>query len=109
MKDNEPKRAARASSERLPRRDWILLPCVFLATAILLAGGIELAARAIFSESETGIGRCMVLDDPTTGARGIPNTVCYEKNAEAPEIEFKFNSCGHRAGMECGPKPAAEG
>jgi hypothetical protein len=106
MKDNEPKRAARASSERLPRRDWILLPCVFLATAILLAGGIELAARAIFSESETGIGRCMVLDDPTTGARGIPNTVCYEKNAEAPEIEFKFNSCGHRAGMECGPKPA---
>jgi hypothetical protein len=48
----------------------------------------------------------MVLNDATTGARGIPNSVCEEKSPENPNIEFKFNSCGHRAGMECGPKPA---
>jgi hypothetical protein len=105
MTIDEPKSTARAASEKLPRRDWILLPCVFLGTVILLGGGVELVARSVFSQSQTGAARCIVLNDATTGARGIPNTVCYEKDAEGPEIEFKFNSCGHRAGMECGPKP----
>ena len=100
------KGADRATEERLPRRDWILLPCVFFGTAILLVGGAELAARLIFTQSMTGTEHCVVLNDPTTGARGIPNSVCYEKAPETPNIELKFNSCGHRAGMECGPKPA---
>jgi hypothetical protein len=106
MIGDEPKRAARAATERLKRRDWILLPCAFLGTLILLGGGVELVARSVFSQSQTGLAQCMVLNDATTGARGIPNSVCYEKVAESPKIEFRFNGCGHRAGMECGPKPA---
>ena len=48
----------------------------------------------------------MVLNDSSTGARAIPNSVCWEKSPENPNIQFQFNSCGHRAGMECGAKPA---
>jgi len=91
---------------RLPRRDWILLPCVFFGTAILLGCGIELVGRLIFTQSAPAQDRCIVLNDASTGARAIPNSVCYLKSLETPIIEYKFNSCGHRAGMECGPKPA---
>jgi hypothetical protein len=100
------KGAARATEERLPRRDRILLPCVFFGTVILLGGGAELVARLVFTQSQTGIERCTVLNDATTGVRGIPNSVCFEKSPESANIEFNFNKCGHRAGMECGPKPA---
>lgn len=44
--------------------------------------------------------------DAATGVHGIPNSVCWEKEPESPTVEYRFNSCGHRAGMECGPKRA---
>jgi hypothetical protein len=47
----------------------------------------------------------MVLNDPSTGARGIPNSVCLEKIPEGEVTEYRFNSCGHRTGLECGSKP----
>jgi hypothetical protein len=77
---------------------------VFLGTAILLAGGVELVGRLAFTQSLSGVERCVITNDTTTGARGIPNSVCYEKSLETPTIEYKFDRCGHRAGMECGPK-----
>ena len=88
------------------RRDWVLMPLFGVLTILLLAGSTELIARAMFGESKTGIDPCMVLDDPLTGVRGVPNSVCWEKSPENPPIEFRFNSCGHRAGMECGAKTA---
>jgi hypothetical protein len=90
---------------KLSRRDWILLPLLGLLTIGFLAGATELAARRIFNASNSILASCMVLDDPTTGARAIPNSVCYEKVPEGSPIQYAFNSCGHRAGMECGPKP----
>ncbi len=91
--------------KNLPRRDWILLPLLGLITICLLAGTTEIAARRMFSDSKTLLANCMVLDDPTTGPRAIPNSVCWEKLPESHLTEYRFNSCGHRAGMECGPKP----
>ena len=90
---------------KLPSRDWIILPLLSLLTICFLAVSTESIARLVFSESKTGVGSCIVKDDPSTGARGIPNSVCWEKNPESQWIEYRFNSCGHRAGMECGPKP----
>ena len=96
-----------ATGERdVPLGDWVRLPLVGMLTIVVLAGSTELIARRMFSVSMAGFERCMVLNDPTTGARGIPNSVCWEKSPENPPIEFRFNRCGHRAGMECGPKPA---
>jgi len=106
MTENRVSSAEGMKKEALPRRDWILLPMLALLTVVFLAGSTELVARKTFSESTTGIEKCMVVNDPSTGVRGIPNTVCWEKSPESPNIEFRFNGCGHRAGMECEPKPA---
>ena len=91
---------------KLPRRDWFLLPALSLLTILFVAGTTELIARGIFPTKLRTLGEdCMVFNDPSTGARGIPNSVCRESIAESGELtEYRFNSCGHRAGMECGPK-----
>jgi len=46
----------------------------------------------------------MTRSDLSTGPRGIPNSSCWERIPEGELTEYKFNSCGYRAGMECGPK-----
>jgi hypothetical protein len=90
---------------KLPRRDWILLPMLSLLTVCLLAGLTEFTARRIFTSVDTLGEQCMVFNDPATGARGIPNSSCKIKTPEGELTELQFNSCGHRTGMECGPKP----
>lgn len=91
---------------KLPRRDWILLPLLSLTTIIVIAFSTEFLGWHLFPWS--GVHSlehdCVVRDDPSTGVRGVPNTVCWDKIAETRPIEYKFNSCGHRAGMECSPK-----
>jgi hypothetical protein len=88
----------------LPRRDWILLPAIGLLTVGFILVSTELIARRMFTESKNTIASCLVLNDPSTGVRGIPNSVCREKALETEWIESRFNSCGHRAGVECRPK-----
>jgi hypothetical protein len=88
---------------RLRRRDWLLLPLLSLLTIVFLAGGTELAGRLIFPISGNIKQDCMFVD-LSTGLRGIPNSECREKEAESQPVEYRFNGCGHRAGMECGPK-----
>jgi hypothetical protein len=95
-----------AKEESLPRRDWILLPLISFLTIVLLMGFTEWIARRMFESSKTSYMSCMVINDHMTGTRGIPNSVCWEKAPESSLIEYRFNSCGHRAGVECGPKPA---
>jgi hypothetical protein len=91
--------------KKLPALDWVLLPVIGLMTVLFILGSTELIARRIYdTKGSTGLEDCMVLDDPATGAREIPNSVCREKSFESPLVEYRFNSCGDRAGMECGPK-----
>jgi hypothetical protein len=89
----------------LPRRDWILLPALALLTICLLAASSELIARRVFETGRKGQALCVIINDSSTGVRGIPNCVNSAKGAESEWVEYKLNSCGHRAGMECGPKP----
>jgi hypothetical protein len=88
----------------VPRRDWILLPALSLLTICLMFVSTELIARWLFPTLPTVGEDCMVFDDLATGARGIPNSVCWEKLPDGELTEYRFNSCGHRAGMECGLK-----
>jgi hypothetical protein len=88
------------------KRDWLLLPALCLATIVVLAVSTEVVARLGFPTLRTLGEDCMVFDDAATGARGRANSVCYEKLPDGKLTEYRFNSCGHRAGMECGPKPA---
>jgi hypothetical protein len=91
--------------DALPRRDWILLPIVCLLTILAITASAELLARRAFPRTNATSLNCLVLNDPSTGVRAIPNSVCSAKTNESDLIEYRFNSCGHRAGMECGPKP----
>jgi hypothetical protein len=90
---------------KLPMRDWILLPLLSLLTICLTAGCTEFIARRAFAVSKTSIAAGCMMGDSLTGRRIIPNSVCWEKTGESRLTEYRFNNCGHRTGMECGPKP----
>jgi len=94
-----------AGEPALPRRDWIIIPVLGLLTILLMVILTNLIASKMFYVSKSTVHSCLVLNDPSTGVRAIPNTVCSEKGFESQLVEYRFNSCGHRAGIECGPKP----
>lgn len=89
---------------KLPRRDWILLPALSLLTICVLAASTDFMNRRWFATLYGAAEDCLLFDDPSTGARGIPNSVCREKIAEGEVTEYRFNSCGYRTDLECGPK-----
>lgn len=90
---------------KLPRLDYVRLPLLGLLTIVLILCSTELLARRFFPMSEKLGEACMVFDDPTTGARGIPNSVCWDKLPDTELTEYRFNGCGHRTNLPCGPKP----
>jgi hypothetical protein len=90
---------------KLPRRDWILLPLLGLMTIILLAGLTELIARQIYPVQGHEMFDCVKgKGSPHNGSQGVPNAVCMGNVNDSPLTEYRLNSCGHRAGMDCGPK-----
>lgn len=94
---------------KLPRRDWILMPMLSLLTIGLMIGSAELIAdrmNPVLRDSLKPMSQCLIMSVPADGYSALPDSDCWDKELEAPvEIEYRFNSCGHRAGMECGPKP----
>jgi hypothetical protein len=75
-----------------------------LLTIALILSFAWLIKHMFFSETPESWKDCLVLNDPSTGVRGIPNSVCRIKSFESPMVEYRMNNCGHRAGMECVPK-----
>jgi len=85
----------------LPMRDWMLLPVIGLSTIVFLAISAELLARWVFPVYEVGLKDCFATDNLSGDAPVKPNSVCWEQIAESKFIaEYRFNSRGHRAGME---------
>jgi len=91
--------------EPLSRTDWVLLPLIAVSTVIGIACATQWLAGRLFTESSTTTFPCLIVDDPSTGVRAIPRSHCSEKIYESALVSYSFNSCGHRAGFECGPKP----
>jgi hypothetical protein len=91
---------------RLPRRDWIILPLLSLMTILLLLGSTELIARMKTGNvsEQQGVAPCIVSNDLSTGVRFVPNSECRDRIMESGWTDYKFNSHGHRAGWEYGPK-----
>jgi hypothetical protein len=103
---NQPETVA-AQPAPLPRRDRFLLPLIAAATIFLICVTSEIVARRAFPASPENPLDCMVLNDPATGIRAQPNTVCHGQQPETPLVEYRFNSCGDRTAQQCGPKPAS--
>jgi hypothetical protein len=93
-----------AKEAKIPRRDWILLPILSLLTICLVAGSVELYGRQKFSRLPSVGENCLLIDDPSHGARGIPNCVIWEKIPEGNPTEYRFNSSGYRNNADFGPK-----
>ena len=91
--------------KKLSPRDRIILPLLGLLTIAAMVMGTWSIASGRFHASASTTLPCLILNDPTTGVRAIPNTVCWQKSLESDMAEYRFNSCGHRDGAECGPKP----
>ena len=88
----------------LPLHDWILLPLLGAITILVLGEGTRLIADREVVRSKQVIGTCI----QQTGSgprRGVPNSVCVEKNSSNKLVEYRFNSCGDRTPLDCGPKP----
>lgn len=89
---------------KLPRRDWIVLPLLSIATMAVVIVVLVIASHRLFRRPMATLERCLIRNDRSTGIRTIPNSTCSEQLAESDLVNYEFNSCGHRAGVECGPK-----
>ncbi len=94
-----------ADHERLPRRDWIILPLLGLLSLALLLGVSEGAARLIWPEQL--YDRC-ALPDPNLRLRFKPGCVARVKAPESPWLEYAYNDCGLRTAEPCRPKPPGD-
>jgi hypothetical protein len=97
--------AGTAPAAKVARRDWLLLPAIGLATVLVLAASMELVARRLFSTTTTSFDDCLILSEPATGIRGIPNSVCREKIMESELVEYRLDSAGFRSAPVSKPKP----
>jgi len=57
----------------------------------------------MFDYSDSGVKDCLI-NDPSTGYRGKPGCVAWEKGYESPLLKYRFNSSGYRSDTEFGPK-----
>ena len=92
------------SKDRLPRRDWFLLPLVVLGVTAIFLGASYLVADHMFPEG--GRFTCNTWDR-LGFVRQKPNCVCHYKNAEGPLVEYRFNECGYRSTISSPAKNAA--
>jgi hypothetical protein len=100
----EPDQAGQQAAEpwRLPRRDYILLPLIFVATILVLLGGGEVVARQFYPESDAREA-CEYLTP--TGFRYHPLCVSRSKVWEGPWVTQRFNDCGYPGLVSCALRP----
>jgi hypothetical protein len=96
-----PKSLSGAEKEKLPRRDWLMLPVLGLLTIFVILGSAEFAARRMFTESAPFVQSCLEPGASWAGSRAIPNSVCWDKNYESQWVEYQFNGCGFRTPLSC--------
>jgi hypothetical protein len=82
---------------KLDQWDWILLPILGLLTIVFVAVSAEAIARGLFPVSESNLGSCFAMDDPSGNSPAKPNSVCSERTAESRfPVEYRFNDRGDR-------------
>jgi hypothetical protein len=90
-------------NESLPRRDFILIPLLALATVLAMLLAAEVGSRVAYSED--GGESCQDLLSGVPG-KFLPNCVSRRKSAEGPVVENAYNDCGYRTPTACRPHPS---
>ncbi len=75
--------------ERLPRRDWFILPLLSLLSLGLVLGLSEAGARIVWPEHLED--RCAV-PDPILGLHFQPNCTAEVKSPETPWLDNTYNA-----------------
>ena len=88
---------------RLPRRDYLLLPLIFVMTIIVLLVGGEVSARLIYVQDDDA-EPCEYLT--ATGYRYHPMCTSRTKVWEGPWTTQHFNACGYPSAAPCTKLPA---
>ena len=91
------------SPRRLPWRDYVLLPLIFIGTIVLLLAVGEVSARVVYAQDDS-VEPC----EYTTpgGFRYRPLCTSHTKVWEGPWVTQHFNACGYRTAELCAPRPA---
>jgi hypothetical protein len=82
------------------------LPLVGFIALGVLGGGTEFVAQRMYPSMIVGSGVCMVFNDPVAGPHGKPNCRSSVQVAGTEMTEYRFNDCGFRTDLPCGPKPS---
>lgn len=90
--------------EKLPRRDWFLLPALSLLTIIFLISASELFAYVFYGDTGLQKLKCLANDDSVKNYGAIPNCVASEQYIEANLTEYRFNNSGYRSDKDFGQK-----
>jgi hypothetical protein len=93
-----------AAANRLPRRDYIILPLISLLTVLVLSAVSEVCARIVWPAQAAN--SCLVLD-PVDGNRYKANCTSRTKIAEGPWTTNNYNECGYFSVTSCKTKPAS--
>jgi hypothetical protein len=86
----------------LPRRDFVLLPLIFVMTIVTLLVGGEAAARLIYVQADD-VDRCLY--STTSGPRHRPFCSSRDKVWDGPWVTQVYNACGYRTAEPCTPRP----
>jgi hypothetical protein len=80
-----------------PRRDFVLLPGIFVLTWVLIGLAGEAVARLVFPEQQ--LDACHITED--SGGRFQPNCRSRIKIIESGWIDNRYNECGYRSAHSC--------
>ena len=83
---------------QLPRRDFVILPILSIATIMAVLAAAEIGSRLAMPEVQAD--SCMI-HDPLLGERAKPNCISHTKNPEGEWVENKYNECGYRSNTPC--------
>ncbi len=87
---------------RLPRRDYVLLPLIFLGTILVLLAAGEITARLLYAQEDES-EPCRYATP--NGERYRPGCQSRTKEWEGPWTIQHFNECGYRTAESCAPRP----
>jgi hypothetical protein len=93
---DNPSETDNRSNRRLPRRDWIALPLLSLATVLVMLAGAELLARHFWPAQEE--------DSCFDNGRFRANCTSVVKVPEGQWATDRYNDCGYRSASPCASK-----
>ncbi|WP_428485566.1 SGNH/GDSL hydrolase family protein [Rhodopila sp.] len=87
----------------MPRRDYFLLPLIFVMTMVIILIGGEITTRLLYVQVDS-VEPCEY--STASGFRYKPFCTSHTKVWDGPWITQHFNDCGYRTAESCAPRPA---